>query len=76
MVEVRVDRSRVDDVPRADALANPKEIDSDFDADARMVEYPLEHARIAVERHMLERVGEVAVVVIRARRHPGRDGGR
>ena len=34
-----------------------------------MVDHPLEHARVAVQRHALELVLEVAVVGVGARRH-------
>ena len=34
-----------------------------------MVEHPLEHPRVAVQRHRLVRVGEVAVVAVGAHRH-------
>ena len=40
--------------------------------DVRMVEHGLEHARVAVPRHDLELVAEVAVVAVRAGRNAGR----
>ena len=41
--------------------------------DQRMVEHALEHRRVAVERHGLERVAEIAVVRVRPRRDSRRD---
>ena len=39
------------------------EVGAEGEVDARVVEHPLEHPRIAVARHRLEAVEEVAVVV-------------
>ena len=46
-------------------------IDSERDGDQRIVQHPLEHFGIAVRRHRLMLVGEIAVVGIGPGRNPG-----
>ena len=70
-VEIFVDRAGVDDVvgDLERTILELAKVDARADVDQRVVDHALEHLGVAVERHGLERVGEIAVVGVRARRN-------
>ncbi len=74
-VEEFVDRASVNELPIGDRIAHLALVAVEQYLDVRMGEQPLEHARVAVQRHRLVTVGEVAVVAVRARGHARRDRG-
>lgn len=65
-VEVDVDGPGVDQLVVAEPFADVKEVHSQLDLDVGMVEDAAEHGRVAVGRHRLVLVGEVAIIGIGA----------
>ena len=73
VVEVGVDGAGVDQVAVLDLVAHVREVGAQAHLDPGVGEDPLEHRGVALGGHLLEPVGEVAVVVVGSRRHPRRD---
>jgi hypothetical protein len=68
-IEKFVDATGLDHLPIWDDTLNLPIVSVEHELDVRMVQHPLEHSRITMERHRLIRVSKVAVVAVRADWH-------
>ena len=69
VVEELVDRPGEDHLAMRDHVAHFAVVGVEQDLDVRMRQHALEHPRVAVQRHRLVGVGEVAIVAVGAHRH-------
>src|SRR5690554_1039605 len=75
VIEVRVDRPGVYEPAVLDLVSDLLEVGAEHDLDVRVRHHALEHPGVAVLRHGLELVGEVAVVAVGACGYPSRHRG-
>src|SRR6476620_4533825 len=74
-IEIFVDRSCVDQMIGYLVRLIPEllKIDAKPFLDQRMIEHLLEHLRVTLQRHRLERIAEIAIVRVRPCRNARRD---
>src|SRR5947209_15740916 len=74
IVEKLVDGTGIYNPPEAPGILDILVIRAERQLDVRMVQDRSEHRRVAVLRHRLEFIGEVAVIAVGPRRHAGSNG--
>src|SRR5690606_25928793 len=65
--EELIDPTGEDQPPVCDPLAGGGEVGVEFHVDPWMPEHALEHGRVALDRHHLEPIGEIAIIAAGAR---------